>query len=115
MIILSRDDKIFFSFLLILINKLTYSTSQVGKHGPITLAGFHQKLFTSDRACLFAVGGVSHGHLLKAAEAIELGKGAGKKPISTHSYSITNTNKMGKPYSYFDTSSPFFRTWSPSG
>ena len=72
------------------------SKLQVGKHGPITLAGFHQKLFTSDRACLFAVGGVSHGHLLKAAETIELGKGAGKNPISTHSYSIRNTNKIRK-------------------
>ena len=77
------------------------SKLQVGKHGPITLAGFHQKLFTSDRACLVAVGGVPHNHLLKVAEAVELGKGAGKKPISTHSYSITFNYEMRKTISIF--------------
>jgi len=58
-------------------NSIYSPPHMVGKHGPITLAGFHQKLFTSDRACLVAVGGIPHNHLLKVAEAVELGKGAG--------------------------------------
>ena len=57
-------------------------TFQVGKHGPNTLGAFHQKHFTSERACLFAVGGVEHNHLVKIAEALDLGKGAGKKNIT---------------------------------
>merc|ERR1712110_182852 len=58
-------------------NSIYSPPHMVGKHGPITLAGFHQKHFTSDRACLVAVGGIPHNHLLKVAEAVELGKGAG--------------------------------------
>jgi len=58
-------------------NSLYSPPHMVGKHGPIALGAFHQKLFTSDRSCLFAVGDVEHGHLVKLAEILNLGKGAG--------------------------------------
>ena len=56
---------------------------QIGRHGPIALGAFHQKLFTSDRSCLFAVGDVPHGHLVKLGEYLNLGKGAGMKLVTT--------------------------------
>jgi hypothetical protein len=46
-------------------------------------------LFTSDRACLVAVGGVEHNTLVRLAEVLDLGKGAGKKIVpSIHFHSI---------------------------
>lgn len=58
-------------------NSLYSPAHMVGKHGPILLDAFHQKHFTTDRACLFAVGGVPHNHLVKLAESLNLGSGAG--------------------------------------
>jgi len=58
-------------------NSLYSPPHMVGRHGPIALGAFHQKHFTSDRSCLFAVGDIEHGHLVKLAEILNLGKGAG--------------------------------------
>jgi len=58
-------------------NSLYAPEHMVGRHGPIALGLFHQKHFTSDRSCLFAVGDVPHGHLVKLGEILNLGKGAG--------------------------------------
>jgi len=58
-------------------NSLYCPPHMVGKHGPIALGAFHQKYVTSDRACLVAVGGVEHNTLVKLAEILDLGKGAG--------------------------------------
>jgi len=58
-------------------NSIYSPAHKVGKHGPNALGAFHQKHFTSERACVFAVGGVEHNHLVKVAETLDLGKGAG--------------------------------------
>jgi len=58
-------------------NSLYSPEHMIGRHGPVALGAFHQKLFTSDRSCLFAVGDVPHGHLVKLGEYLNLGKGAG--------------------------------------
>lgn len=58
-------------------NSVYCPTHMVGKHGPIALGAFHQKHFTSDRACLFAIGGVEHNHVVKLAESLDLQKGTG--------------------------------------
>jgi len=55
-------------------NSLYSPQHMVGKHGPIALGAFHQKNFTSDKACLVAVGGVAHNTLVKLAEMIILEK-----------------------------------------
>lgn len=67
-------------------NSLYSPPHMVGKHGPNTLGAFHQKHFTSERACLFAVGGVEHNHLVKIAEALDLGKGAGPGALAAKYY-----------------------------
>jgi len=64
-------------------NSLYSPPHMVGKHGPIALSAFHQKNFTSDRACLFAVGGVNHNNVVKLADILDLGKGAGPGPLKS--------------------------------
>ena len=56
----------------------------MGKHGPNLLGAFHQKNVTADRACLFAVGGVDHNHLVKLAELLDLGKSTAGAPAAKY-------------------------------
>jgi len=58
-------------------NSLYTPQHMVGRHGPLALGAYHQKVVTADRSCLFAVGDVPHGHLVKLGEILNLGKGAG--------------------------------------